>query len=407
MSISDQIIRPASSHCRLCGHTVSTPALSLGRLPVCNRFTRTGQVDALVDVDIVECESCRLIQLREPPPAEALTPQLPWIRYREPEGHLDALVETVLALRSDARSALGTGPFEQPLLTRLAARGVATAALELDAPTREGFYPYLETWQASLNAPRLTEIAARKGRFDLVSCRYIIEHSRAPVAALTALKSLVGERGLLLIEVPDSSKFLAARDYCFLWDEHCCYFVENTLERLAEAAGFRVLSILRYPGVLEDALVAVLELAKSPVPALVPQGASALFQTYRERFPATRERLRAKLASSAGKTKNGVALFGIGHHAIMFVNAFGLGVDIALAVDDDPDKAGFFPPGFRVPVVSSEALLQDERIKICLFAVAPHIQAKVRAKLAPLAERGVEFRSIYAALDDSVVKELA
>jgi hypothetical protein len=117
--------------------------------------------------------------------------------------------------------------------------------------------------------------------------------------------------------------------------------------------------------------------------------------------------LRAKLSRAAGPSKERVALFGIGHQAIMFVNAFGLAADIALAVDDDPDKAGFFPPGFQVPVVNSERLLQDERIQTCLFAVAPHIQAKVRAKLAPLARRGVEFRSIYAALDDSIVRDLA
>jgi hypothetical protein len=162
--------------------------------------------------------------------------------------------------------------------------------------------------------------------------------------------------------------------------------------------------VLRYPGVLEDALVAVLEVAKSPAPPLAPLGTSPLFQAYRDRFPGMREALKAKLASAAADS---VALFGIGHHAIMFVNALGLAADIALAVDDDPDKAGFFPPGFKAPVVGSQALLQDERIKTCLFAVAPHIQAKVRAKLAPLAERGVEFHSIYAALDDSILKDLA
>jgi SAM-dependent methyltransferase len=400
-------MRPESFRCRLCGQAVITPALSLGRLPVCNRFTKTGEVGTLVDLDIVECETCQLIQLREAPPIDALVPELPWIRYREPEGHLDALVEVLLALRPKARSALGTGPFEQPLLSRISARGLVTAALELDAAAAEGRYPYLESWQASLNGSRLNEIAGRMGTFDMVSCRYIVEHSPDPVAALIALKSLLGPDGLLLIEVPDSSKFLTSRDYCFLWEEHSCYFVEQTLQRLAEIAGYRVLSKLRYPGALEDALVAVLELAQSPSPPLPAHGASPLFQAYRDRFAATREGLRARLARAAGPAKERIALFGIGHQAITFVNAFGIAADIALAVDDDPDKAGFFPPGFQVPVVSSDRLLQDERIQTCLFAVAPPIQAKVRAKLAPLAERGVEFRSIFAALDDSIVKDLA
>jgi hypothetical protein len=213
--------------------------------------------------------------------------------------------------------------------------------------------------------------------------------------------------GLLLIEVPDSSKFLAARDYCFLWEEHSSYFVEETLRDLAAVSGYRVATLLRYPGVLEDALVAVLEPADAPALPPAARGPSALFQAYRDNFATTGAQLRSRLDALAGPDRTGIALFGIGHHAIMFVNAFGLADLIALAVDDDADKSGFFPPGFHGPVVGSERLLADERIKLCLFAVAPHIEGKVRDKLAPLAARGVQFRSIYAALDNSILKDPA
>ena len=334
-------------------------------------------------------------------------PALPWIRYREPEGHLESLAGELLALRPNARTALGTGPFEQPLLQRLAARSIATRALDLDAAPAEGRHPYLESWQASLSDHRLTKKAAEFGTFDIVSSRYIVEHAPQPVRALQALKHLMNPDGLLLVEVPDSSKFLAARDYCFLWEEHSCYFVEATLRRLSETAGYRVMSVLRYPGALEDALVAVLELVPAPAPLLHPLGASSLFQAYRDGFAPARSAVRERLAQAAGPNRDRIALFGIGHHAIMFVNAFGVADNIALAVDDDADKAGFFPPGLRVPVVGSGRLLADERIKLCLFAVAPHIEGKVRDKLAALAERGVEFRSIYAALDSSIMKEPA
>jgi hypothetical protein len=391
----------------MCAREFGRPPLALGRLPVCNRFTTSGDAGAGIDLDVVECSACQLIQLREVAPPEVLAPQVPWIRYREPEGHLDALVGELLALRPHARTAIGTGPFEQPLLSRLDARGLATQALALDVALAEGRHPYLESWQASLNDARLAATAAQAGTFDIVSCRYIVEHSPKPVDALVALERLLSPDGLLLIEVPDSSKFLAAHDYCFLWEEHASYFVEDTLRRLAETAGYRVLALLRYPGALEDALVLVLQATDYPKSPSSPAvlGPSGLFQAYRDGFGSARDSLRAKLAEAAGPDRNRVALFGIGHHAIMFVNAFGLAHDIALAVDDDKDKAGFFPPGFRVPVVGSERLLADERFRLCLFAVAPHIEGKVRDKLAPLAARGVEFRSIYAALDHSIMKD--
>lgn len=358
-------------------------------------------------LDIVECETCQLVQLGEAPPPEALVPTVPWIRYREPEGHLDSLVEQLLDLRPLARRALGTGPFEQPFLARLGGKGLDIAALDIDTNGAPGRYPYLETWQAHLNAAHLSAQAVQSGTFDIVSCRYLIEHTSEPVAALRALRQTLNPDALLVIEVPDSSKFLAARDYCFLWEEHSCYFVEETLRRLAEASGYRVLTVLRYPGTLEDALVAVLTPADAPIPAAASCGPSSLFQAYRDHFAPARAQLRSKLIGLAGPGHDRIALFGIGHHAIMFANAFGVADMIALAVDDDADKRGFFPPGFRVPVVGSDRLLADERITTCLFAVAPHVEGRVRDKLAPLAARGVAFHSIYAALDNAITKDLA
>lgn len=395
------------SGCRLCGQPITSQALSLGVLPVCNRFARDGHVELRVPLDIVECDTCQLVQLREVPPPDILVPKVPWIRYREPEGHLDALVGKLLSLKPQAGTILGTGPFEAPLLGRLQARGLAANALALDAAGTPGRYPYLETWQANLNAERLAAEAARLGTFDILSCRYILEHAPEPVQVLQALRQLLNPDALLVIEVPDSSKFLAARDYCFLWEEHSCYFVEETLRRLAEASGYRVLALLRYPGALEDALVAVLTPADGPAPSAAPRGSSGLFQAYRDQFAGARAGLRSKLTTIAGPDRDRIALFGIGHHAIMFVNAFGVADLIALAVDDDADKAGFFPPGFDTPVVGSQRLLDDERIGLCLFAIAPHIEGKVREKLAPLAARGVEFRSIYAALDHSIMRDHA
>lgn len=404
MNARDDNMFMKAALCRLCGQESDRPSLDLGRLPVCNRFTRNGATQPEFDVAIFACENCGLVQLREAPSIDLLVPKLPWIRYREPEGHLDALVSELVTTHPQARTAFGAGPFEQPLLTRLAARGFDINSLALEAPATEGRYPYLESWQACLNEQHLAAISARLGTFDIVSCRYIVEHSPEPVGALSALKQLLNPGGRLLVEVPDSSTFLAVRDYCFLWEEHSCYFVEETLARLGEAAGYRVVSLLRYPGALEDALVAVLEVAETPVQNR-PAAGSSLFQSYCDHFGTTGTALRSRLAHAAGPDHDGVALFGIGHHAIMFVNAFGLAAEIALAVDDDPDKIGFFPPGFRVPVVSSERLLADQRIRLCLFAVAPHIEGKVRDKLGALAARGVEFCSIYAALDNSIMKD--
>ena len=122
-------------------------------VPVCNRFERAATADTLVNLDIVECETCQLIQLRETPPLRRSHRRLPWIRYREPEGHLDALADALLALR----------PQRAHRARRRAVRAAAAVAASPRAafrprrsssrpPRQQGRYPYLETWQASLNA---------------------------------------------------------------------------------------------------------------------------------------------------------------------------------------------------------------------------------------------------------------
>jgi hypothetical protein len=89
----------------------------------------------------------------------------------------------------------------------------------------------------------------------------------------------------------------------------------------------------------------------------------------------------------------------------MFVNLFGLSKYVAAAVDDDANKSGYFPPGFAVPVIPSQVLLQDDRIRTCLLAVSPSIEHKIRGKLSALAERGVQFRSIFAGVPGSLLSD--
>ena len=395
--------------CRLCGDVLSGSALSLLQMPVCNRFTVRPEAGERHDFSLQQCPHCRLVQLSTPLPVEAVTPTLPWIRYREPDAHLDDLADRLLAEHATkAATSFGVGPFDSPLLDRLERRGLRASALEIRPARsdRNAVYPYLETWQLGLNAGHLADVAGTHGTADLVCCRYLLEHCHDPLGALRGLRQLLSAQGLLIVEVPDSSKFLAACDYSFIWEEHISYFVEPTLRRLAARAGYEVAGFHRAPGELEDALIAVLRPARSEAGETInPPCASkpAMFQSYIANLAPSRNFVRSWVAKAAGPSGDGLALFGIGHQAVMFAHVMGLSDHIAMAVDDDPDKRGYFPPGFRVSIASSEVLLQDARTRTCLFAIAPRIEQKVRNRLAPLAQRGVEFRSIFAGVPGSLL----
>jgi hypothetical protein len=399
----------ASFGCRLCGEPLTEDGLSVRQIPVCNRFTASKEPAQRHDLRFDQCPRCQLIQLREAPAIKTVTPKLPWIKYREPEGHLDSVVAHLLSgPYAKAGSAFGVGPFDQPLLDRLAQRGLSSLALDTRPPQTGDGFPYLETWQLGLNAASLTEIAGAKGKADIVSCRYLLEHCHDALGALQGMRQLLSADGVLIVEVPDSTKFLAAHDYSFIWEEHISYFIESTLLLLAAKAGFEVVDLYRYPGELEDALVAVMRppakiaAANAAEPGL---SQSDLFRSYVSGLQPARDVVQSSIAAAAGPSRDGVALFGIGHQAVMFVNLFGLSKYVAAAVDDDPNKSGYYPPGFAVPVIPSQALLEDGRIRTCLLAVPPGIEHKIRGKLAALVERGVQFHSIFAGVPGSLLSD--
>jgi C-methyltransferase C-terminal domain/Putative zinc binding domain/Methyltransferase domain len=409
--LSAFLVKAKNNHCLHCAAELSGPVLDLGRLPPCNRFETEPQAESpRFPLAVAQCPACVAVQLDPLPPVDDLRPRVSWISYNEPDVHMDAVVEALLPIiPREVRSSLTVGPFDAPLATRLARRGVVSASVPLldsfpsSAPRT---FPYLETYQAKLTRSVTTPLNPLPGRSHLVICRYLLEHSHDPVESVRALADLATADGLVVVEVPDSSKFLAARDYSFLWEEHVSYFTEDTLTGLLTRTGCSVVALWRYPGRLEDALVAVVRPAVADQrrrPAVPPSergisGASGAFEAYAAAFPSVRAAYSDVLAS-ARRSGRKVAIFGAGHQSIMFVNALQLAGDITIMVDDDPRKQGYFAPGTEIPIVSSMAMVADPDVALCLLGVSPHAEAKVMEKCAKFSARGGRFFSLFPGSD--------
>lgn len=416
MQSCDATANTPAPDCLVCGEPLRSGAtLSLGLLVVCNQFEKKlHAVSRSYALNMTECAACHLVQLSKYPPADVVRPSVPWIRYNEPSVHLDAVVAQLQALLPSAQGhvAAGVGPFDAPLLERLAQSGLATHQLDLSArlPREPGRYPYLESIQALLRPESLAELASVQGTATLVSCRYLLEHSHDPVASLKGLGHLMASDGLLLIEIPDSSKFLSALDYSFIWEEHICYFNEATFCDCAQRAGYEIVQFHRCTGALEDALIFVLRLAQSvpgPKAEKSKHGNTRVFLNYQAGFVEVRRRyLDAVQAVSAAGRK--VAIFGVGHQSIMFVNALGLAPYIAYAIDDAPEKVGYLIPGTSIPIVPSEILQIDPSIDVCLLGVGPSGAERIRNNNAAYLARGGRMYTIFpgtgsaALLDDEV-----
>ena len=333
-----------------------------------------------------------------PVPAQELLPGYDWISYNEPEAHLDQLVAILAGLPGiTPASILGGISFkDDSTLLRLERLGFQRnwrieqgADLGITAPGAG-----VESVQGRLVPETAQRIACAKGKADILVVRHILEHAHDLAAFMSSLKALAAPDGYLVIEVPDCARAFQNHDITTVWEEHPIYFTPNSLRRVIETCGFRIVEFLSYPYAFEDSLVAIVK-ADGAEPQKAPTLAARqdTMQAYAAAFPGLRQRMGDFLAEFA-RTRGPVALFGAGHLACTYVNLLGIGSLLSFIVDDNPQKQGLAMPGSRLPIVGSQALM-EQGIKLCLLSLSPELEEKVIAKNQAFVQKGGIFASIF------------
>lgn len=324
-----------------------------------------------------------------------------WLTYNEPEGHLDDLVSRLRKLpgleQPEARIA-GLTYKDDSTLARFNKLGYANtyrydpaADLGLQDPCAS-----LESIQAALDDPAARRLAGKHGLADLLLVRHVLEHAHDPLQFLRAASKLVKPGGHLLFEMPDCTKFIKARDYCFIWEEHITYLSVATLAGLTGSARLLLEDTVVYPYPLEDSLIGIVRNSPDKPLRAIP-GRDALIEdgrAFSRGFSVRRTRLQALFADwqRAGRP---VAIFGAGHLAAKFVNMYGLESMIDCVIDDNPHKRALLMPGSRLAIRGS-AELESRGIGLCLLSLSPESEQKVRAKNQAFIDRGGRFLSIFA-----------
>jgi hypothetical protein len=389
-----------STRCQACGHESLSPLLDVGEHPVANRFlARPDDKEAIHRLALGQCEDCATIQLMMPIPASELQPLVDWVSYREPEAHLDAFVDIVVAALalSPASSVVGISVKDDTTLERLRKRGFAQV-WRLDPKRDLGIEEStvgVETVQCRLTPEVCGALTRRRGFADLVVVRHLLEHAEELGRFIGGLLALLAPQGRVLIEIPDSTRNLQIRDYTVIWEEHSFYFTQQTLLGALAHHGLHVIESVRYPYPYEDALCVIVQ-RHNCQPHPVTTGALAVERKFGQDFGNDFAKVKGNVRSaleSWRREKGKIALFGAGHLSCAFINYFSLGDLVEFVVDDNPHKRGLFMPGARLPVVGSEALRTSE-ISLCLFGLAPENEDKVIRLNHAFADGGGTFGSI-------------
>lgn len=385
--------------CRACNSLNISEVLDLGLQPVSNRLLSSpDEKEELFPIRLGLCRDCGLTQLLDLIPAEELKPRFDWVTYNEPEGHLDAMVERLIALSGIGRDAavLGISFKDDSTLRRLKNKGFSRVQ-RLDPVLHFGITDRnigAETIQSCIYSEGMLQAAKKTGKADLVIVRHLLEHASDLRRFLDGLKELLRPEGYLVVEAPDSSRALEQFDYTAIWEEHTVYFSPATLRRSMEESGFSIEGFDVYPYPFEDSLVCIARAGRKN--KIVKEDARLgldIAQRFARGFPVYGKKARAILAKYR-REKGKIAMFGAGHLACVFLNFFGLRDFVECVIDDNQYKKGLYMPGSRLPIMGRDVLISRE-IGLCLLALNPINEEKVLAASRDFISKGGEFRSIF------------
>ena len=390
--------------CRVCGSDQARELLDFGEQPLCNRFLRdVAEKEYTHPLTLGLCGSCGLVQLlNDPVPVHQIRPRFEWITYREPEGHLDALADTLVGLVGSPGDAayVGVSFKDDSLLARLRSRD-ASRTWRIHPETDLGIQARgvgVESIQDRLDSTNALELVERHGSCDVMIARHILEHAYDVGRFMEAARKLLKPGGLLVLEVPDCTRSFETRDFTTVWEEHTLYFTPHTFQSFCVFSGLEILQFDVIPYPLENSIVGVVRFKQgepSRMSEEVLNGEKQRALAFAGDFGPRRNGLRRWLADFQ-MNRGKIAILGAGHLTCTFINLFGLSEHLEFVADDDPNKQGLFMPGSRLPIRGSKAL-RDEGILLCLLGVNPeHEEALVRRQ-ASFVEAGGILRSIFFA----------
>ena len=213
---------------------------------------RKGQVRDAPDLRILECTYCGLVMLSslehihsgfyeesgmhgaEPAPMETWLNETDWDDLRRFE-----MLKPLLTNKKILDFGCGAGGF----LNKAQELAGNVAGIELERRV-------CEYWEGKITI--YPDFESARGKYDLITSFHVVEHLPDPRGILKTLANMLAEDGRMVIEVPSSEDALltlydsAAFQRFTYWSQHLFLFNAETLLKLAEQAGLRIVTIQQH-----------------------------------------------------------------------------------------------------------------------------------------------------------------
>ena len=373
--------------CNYCESSVQ-PKLNLGTRPIVNdlsleRADNTKQY--LIEMTI--CENCGLHQL-----IHGIEPDAFYSDYMTPsswksEPHLSKLVDVISQLVKFQDSIIDIGCNDGKFLMALKNQGfknlygVEPTKNTAEAAKSSGF----SVTNEYLDVVVAESLVREHGEFDVVVTRQVLEHIKDIKSFLGSVRTLLKDKGILVIEVPDSEINFKHSDYG-VWEEHLNYFTQSSLTRILSEMGWEIVNWYRsdFSGWCQTLIA---------TPVSIPQDSEIQigrievsrevdeFDSWVSHFESFKAQIRGRIDELVGD-EGRVALFGVGSRSISTLYSLDLINKITAAYDDSKEKIGKYIPGTNIQIVQSDQIKKD-LIELILLGVNFENEEKVLSYLSP------------------------
>jgi SAM-dependent methyltransferase len=309
--------------------------------------------DHSVDLRIVQCLGCGLVQLdNEPVPyyrevirASAFSPEMGIFRDRQ---FADFVEQHALKEQKIIEIGCGCGEY----LTLLRKQGVDAYGLEYaEASVRQCLQDGLPVQQGYV------EHAAYKldhGPFKAFFMFNFLEHMPEPITVLKGIADNLVEGAVGLVEVPNFDMMLRENLFTEFVTDHLCYFTRDTFQLLLGLSGFEVLECREiWSDYILSATVRKRKAEDVSGFLLGHQALAAELNAYIDSF-------------GAGQ----VAIWGAGHQALAVMALAGMGEKIKYVVDSAQFKQNKLTPGTHLPIISPEIFFENPVDALIVMAAA-------------------------------------
>jgi SAM-dependent methyltransferase len=355
-------------------------------MPITHALRRSpSDPDPRFTLNFDACRKCGLLQIIEPIAPDILYSDADTYTtgFHRPR-HLDDLVSSAIALENPG-NAIDVGCNDGHLMDILKIRGYTqvvgiepnrAAAAIAAAKGHEVRCEFLSVQGAA-------ELVENYGTFDIAYVRHVLEHVGDLATFFSALRRILRDDALLVVELPQVEAGYVRGNPAILWEEHVSYFTEGHAMQLLATHGFEVLD-RRYYAFGGGAIGFIArKRALAAAPAFATLGEVSLITI--KRFVLELDRYRASLRAVAAQGKAlgyPIAIYGAAPRSCVIAAACGITESIDLVIDDRTEIQGRLMPGTSREIESLVSACEriDGKL-LCLLGVGSENEFTVQRKL--------------------------